>query len=63
MGRNPTVWHVWHWNGEEFDLVWHDLSITEARGLCEWRNQRAIESGTVHRYIPALDGMNPVLDE
>lgn len=63
MGRVPTIWHVWHWDGSKFDLVWHDLNITEAREVVAWRNERAEAQGSPNRYVATLDGMDPVLPD
>lgn len=61
MARGPVKWHVWHWNGEAFDLVWHDLPKGEAENLATWRNIRAGETGTQFPYVIAGDGYDPVL--
>lgn len=54
-------YHVWHWNGEAFDLVWHDLLLDEARELATWRNDRAEEISSPNRYVVAIDGVDPVI--
>lgn len=60
MGRRALPnWHVWHWDGSGFDLVWHDLTLTEARSLTEWRNERAERQQSPNRYVLAIDGSAP----
>lgn len=60
MPRGPIIWHVWRWNGEAFDLVWHDLPTPEARERVEWANDRFESQGVLTRYVAARDGMDPV---
>lgn len=61
MGRIAKAWHVWHWDGTKFDLVWHDLPRSEAESLTRWRNARAIDAGTPHRYVMQEDGLAPII--
>ena len=55
------MWHVWHWNGKQFDLVWHDLTREDAEHSVSWRNERAERQESVTRYVMARDGESPVL--
>lgn len=59
--RAMPNYHVWHWNGERFEVVWHDITRKEAFELADWRNERAILQGSVTRYVVAVDGRDPVL--
>ena len=61
MGRPKIMWHVWHWNGKQFDLVWHDLTREDAEHSVSWRNERAERQESVTRYVMARDGESPVL--
>ena len=61
MGRLKIIWHVWRWDGTEFDLVWHDLTREEAEPLNAWRNARAEAQQDVTRYVIAKDGESPAL--
>lgn len=62
MSRGPQTWHVWFWNGEAFQLVWNDLTTTEARDMIEWRNEKFQELGeTVYQYVIAGVDEEPTL--
>ena len=62
MGRKAlNNWHVYCWNGTEFDLVWFDLERSEAHNLIAWRNRRAEDSSSPIRYVMCKDGDPPRL--
>lgn len=64
MGRKALPnWAVWYWDGTAFDLVWFDLTLTEARNMTEWRNERAEAAGSPHRYVLASGDADPLPPE
>lgn len=62
MARGPLLWNVWYWDGESFQLVWHDLTKADALDMTEWRNHRFVDEGEgIRRYVIAGSDEEPTL--
>jgi hypothetical protein len=59
MGRRPGKWHVWHWDGEAFELVYFDLRREEATDIVKYNNDRAIDGGREAHYVMSPDDVDP----
>lgn len=63
MGRKAVAnWHVWCWDGSEFDLVYCDITRTEADDIIRYNNERLERTGSGKRYVRVRDGEAPSLE-